>query len=572
MTEILDNTQAEENILAEKKVYTNREDILERMAQIAGEATDSAKGEINYLKMLYYKLRQQETDAEMQSFIDGAGDPLAYEAKTDELEPRLKELLNIQKEVRAKMVQEREKEYADNLAKKEEILSKMEAIANDAEGVGQKYNEFQELQKQFKEVGPVDMQEVGRLWKSYTQLNETFYDALKINKELRDYDFRKNQEQKEALCVEAEKLIEMADIVTANRRLQELHDEWRAIGPVAPSQRESIWNRFKEASTVINKRHQEHFLALKDQETVNEQSKNEICDKLEAIDLSQLSTMQGWDDATKVVLSFQEEWRKIGFASKKVNNQLFDRFRQLCDKFFTAKSEYFSSIHAEQNENLKKKIALCEKAEALMDSTEWRKTTDILVNMQAEWKTIGPVGQRQNNQVWNRFKTACDAFFKAKEEAVGGERAQERANFEAKQEVLNAMYNLRDNIETATVAAVKELQQKWAEIGHVPFKEKDKLQAKYKEVNDFFYEKLDMRGQRRRLENIKERVSKISDGNTLQRKLERLMADLKTYENNLGFLTSKSKSGNGMVALMESKMNDLKAEIEELKKKMNEDK
>lgn len=570
MTEILDNTQAEETILTEKKVYTSREEILERMAQIAGEATDSAKGEINYLKMLYYKLRQQETDAEMQAFIDGNGDPLAYEAKSDELEPRLKELLNLQKEVRAKMVQEREKEYADNLAKKEEILSKMEAIANDAEGVGQKYNEFQELQKQFKEVGPVDMQEVSRLWKSYTQLNETFYDALKINKELRDYDFRKNLEQKEAICVEAEKLVDMADIVTANRRLQELHEEWRAVGPVAPSQREIIWNRFKETSTIINKRHQEHFLALKEQETANEQSKTEICDKLEAIDLSQLATAQGWDDATKVVLAFQEEWRKIGFASKKVNNQLFDRFRQLCDKFFTAKSEYFNSIHTEQSENLKKKIALCEKAEALKDSTEWRKTTDILVNMQAEWKTIGPVGQRQNNLVWNRFKAACDAFFKAKEEAVGGERAQERANFEAKQEVLNAMYNLRDNIESATVAAVKELQQKWAEIGHVPFKEKDKLQAKYKEVNDFFYEKLDMRGQRRRLENIKERVSKINDSNTLQRKLERLMADLKTYENNLGFLTSKSKSGNGMVALMESKMNDLKAEIEELKKKMNE--
>ena len=570
MTEILDNTQAEETILTEKKVYTSREEILERMAQIAGEATDSAKGEINYLKMLYYKLRQQETDAEMQAFIDGNGDPLAYEAKSDELEPRLKELLNLQKEVRAKMVQEREKEYADNLAKKEEILSKMEAIANDAEGVGQKYNEFQELQKQFKEVGPVDMQEVSRLWKSYTQLNETFYDALKINKELRDYDFRKNLELKETICVEAEKLVDMADIVTANRRLQELHEEWRAVGPVAPSQREIIWNRFKETSTIINKRHQEHFLALKEQETANEQSKTEICDKLEAIDLSQLATAQGWDDATKVVLAFQEEWRKIGFASKKVNNQLFDRFRQLCDKFFTAKSEYFNSIHTEQSENLKKKIALCEKAEALKDSTEWRKTTDILVNMQAEWKTIGPVGQRQNNLVWNRFKAACDAFFKAKEEAVGGERAQERANFEAKQEVLNAMYNLRDNIESATVAAVKELQQKWAEIGHVPFKEKDKLQAKYKEVNDFFYEKLDMRGQRRRLENIKERVSKINDSNTLQRKLERLMADLKTYENNLGFLTSKSKSGNGMVALMESKMNDLKAEIEELKKKMNE--
>ncbi len=570
MTENLDNTQAEETILAEKKVYTSREDILERLAEIAGEATDSAKGEINYLKLIYYKLRQQETDAEMQAFIDGDGDPMSYVAKADELEPRLKELLNVQKEARAKMVQEREQEYASNLAQKEEILSKMEAIANDAEGVGQKYNEFQELQKAFKEVGAVDMQEVSRLWKSYTQINETFYDALKINKELRDYDFKKNLEAKEALCVEAEKLVDMADIVAANRRLQELHDEWRAVGPVAPSQREVIWARFKEASTIVNKRHQEHFLSIKEQETQNEESKTAICDKLEAIDLSQITTIQGWDDATKVVLAFQEEWRKIGFANRKNNNALFDRFRQLCDKFFKTKSEFFNGMHEEQSENLKKKIALCEKAESLKDNTEWRKTTDILVNLQNEWKTIGPVGNRQNNQVWNRFKSACDAFFKAKEEAVGGERAQERANFEAKQEILNKMYELRDNIETATVAAVKELQQKWAEIGHVPFKEKDKLQALYKEVNDVFYAKLDMRGQKRRLENIKERVSKISDGNALQRKLERLQADLKNYENNLGFLTSKSKSGNGMVALMQSKMNDLKAEIEELKKKMAE--
>lgn len=570
MTENLDNTQAEESILAEKKVYTSREEILERLAEIAGEATDSAKGEINYLKLIYYKLRQQETDAEMQALIDGDGDPMSYVAKTDELEPRLKELLNVQKEARAKMVQEREQEYASNLAQKEEILSKMEAIANDAEGVGQKYNEFQELQKAFKEVGAVDMQEVSRLWKTYTQVNETFYDALKINKELRDYDFKKNLEAKEALCVEAEKLVEMSDIVTANRRLQELHDEWRAVGPVAPSQREVIWARFKEASTIVNKRHQEHFLSLKEQEAQNEENKTAICDKLEAIDLSQISSVQGWDDATKVVLAFQEEWRKIGFANKKTNNALFDRFRQLCDKFFKAKSEFFNGMHEEHSENLKKKIALCEKAESLKDSTEWRKTTDMLVNLQNEWKTIGPVGNRQNNQVWNRFKAACDAFFKAKEEAVGGERAQERANLALKQEVLAAMNDLKDNIENTTVAAVKELQQKWAEIGHVPFKEKDKLQAAYKEVNDFFYEKLDMRGQRRRLENIKERVSKMSDSNALQRKLERLQADLKTYENNLGFLTSKSKSGNGMVALMQSKMNDLKAEIEELKKKMNE--
>ena len=570
MTEIVDNNQLEENVLTEKKIYANREEILDRLAEIVGEATEAAKGEITYLKMLYYKLRQQETDAEMQAFLDGDGDPLTYESKPDELETRLKELLNVQKEARAAMVKAREEEYAANLAKKNEILAQMEAIAQDTETVGQKYNEFQDLQKQFKEVGSVDQQEVADLWKRYTQLNEQFYDALKINKELRDYDFRKNQEAKEALCEAAEKLQELEDPIAAFRQLQDMHDQWRIIGPVAPAVREEIWARFKAASTIINKRHADHFEAIKAQELANEEQKKSICDKLDAIDFSQVTSTKAWEDATKVVLAFQEEWRKIGAAGKKANNLLFERFRQQCDSFFSQKAEYYKGIRSEQNDNLKKKIELCEKAEALKDSTEWRKTTDMLVKLQSDWKAIGPVPHKQSQQVWDRFKGACDAFFKAKEEAVGGERAVERANFEKKQEVLMALNNLKEDIENATVQAVRDLQQKWAEIGHVPFKEKDKLQAQYKEVTDFFYEKLDMRGQRRRLENIKERVSKITDGNTLQRKLERLQADLKTYENNLGFLTSKSKSGNGMVALMQSKMNDLKAEIEELKKKIAE--
>lgn len=570
MTEIVDNNQIEDMNLSDKKIYVNRQEIIDRLAQIVGEATDDAKNEIALLKMLYYKLRQQETDAEMKAFLEGDGDPAAYESKTDELEPRLKELLNIQKDVRAAMLKAREEEYAANLTKKNEILEQMEAIASDAENVGQKYNEFQELQKQFKEVGAVDQQEVAALWKRFTQLNEQYYDALKINKELRDYDFRKNQEAKEALCDAAEKLKELSDPVAAFRQLQEMHDQWRIIGPVAPAVREEIWTRFKAASTVINKRHADHFEAIKAQETANEASKTAICDKLQAIDLSQLTTTKGWEDATKVVLAFQDEWKKIGAAGKKANNVLFDRFRQLCDLFFKAKADYYKEIHSELSDNLKRKIELCVKAESLKDSTEWRKTTDLLVKLQNDWKTIGPVPHKNSQQIWDRFKSACDAFFKAKEEAVGGERAIERANLEKKQEILSALAALKENVENATVQAVRELQQKWAEVGHVPFKEKDKIQAQYKEVTDFFYEKLDMKGQRRRLENIKERVGRISDGNTLQRKLEKLQNDLKTYENNLGFLSSKSKSGNGMVALMQSKMNDLKAEIEELKKKIAE--
>lgn len=570
-TEAADSAADAAETTVEKKIYANRSEILERMAEIAAEATEAVKSEMGHLRLLYYKLRQQETDAEMQAFLDGNGDPAAYESKPDELEPRLKDLLDIQREARAAMVKARDEEFAANLVKKNEILDKMEAIAADAEGVGQKYNDFQELQKQFKEVGAVDQQEVAGLWKRYTQLTEQFYDALKINKELRDYDFRKNLEAKEQICADAEKLTEAADVVEAFRKLQEMHEQWRIIGPVAPNVREEIWTRFKAASTIINKRHQEHFEALKAQEQANEAGKSAICDKLEAIDLSQINSVQGWDDATKVILAFQEEWRKLGFASKRVNNQLFDRFRSTCDNFFNQKAEYFKSIRGEQNENLQKKIALCEKAEALSTSTEWRKTTEVLVALQNEWKTIGPAPRKNSQQVWDRFKAACDAFFKAKEEAVGGERAAERANFEKKQEILLALNNLREDVENATVKGVRELMNQWSEVGHVPFKEKDKLQAKYKEVTDFFFEKLDMKGQRRRLEGIKDRVAKMADNgsNNLHRALERKLQELKTYENNLGFLTAKSKSGNGMLALMQSKMNDLKAEIEELKKKID---
>ena len=592
MSEILDPIQMEDNVLStepaaapevaestaedesaentvEKKIYANRAEILERISEIAGIASESVKGEINYLKLLYYKMRQQETDAEMQAFIDGNGDPATYESKPDELEPRLKDLLNIQKEARAAMVKARDEEYANNLALKREVLDKMEIIAGNAEEVGQKYNEFQELQKQFKEIGAVDQQEVAGLWKRYTQLTEQFYDTLKINKELRDYDFRKNLEAKLQICEEAEKLVQAPDVVDAFRKLQEMHEQWRIIGPVAPSVREEIWNRFKAASTEINKRHQVHFEQLKAQEHANEVGKTSICEKVEAIDLSQITTVKGWDDATKVILAFQDEWRKLGFASKRVNTQLFERFRQSCDNFFNQKAEFFKSVRGEQSDNLQRKIELCERAEALSTSTDWRKTTDQLISLQNEWKTIGPAPRKYSQQVWERFKSACDAFFKAKEEAVGGERASERANFERKQEIILALTNLKDDVENATVKGVRDLMNQWAEIGHVPFKEKDKLQAKYKELIDFFFDKLDMKGQRRRFENIKEHVASIKDSNTLQRKLERLINDLKTYENNLGFLNAKSKSGNGLVALMQSKMDELKAEIEELKKRID---
>lgn len=559
----------------EKRIYASRAEILDRLSEIAKEATEQAKTEINYLKMLYYKIRQQEVDAELQKFLDDNGDPANYESKTDELEPKLKELLSVQKEARAAMVEARNKEMAENLANKNAILEKMDAIASDADGIGQQYNQFQELQKQFKEIGAVDPQEVNVLWKKFNQIGEKFYDALKINKELRDYDFKKNQEKKEALCAEAEKLSEAGDILSAFRRLQELHEEWKGIGPVAKEIREEIWNRFKAASTIINKRHQDHFEALKAAETANEQGKTALCEKLEAIETATINTIKDWEEQTKIVLSIQEEWRKLGFASKKVNTALFERFRNLCDQFFQTKAEFFKAIKEDQSENLAKKIALCEKAEALKDSTDWRSTTDQLVKLQQEWKEIGPVNKKNSNAIWERFRGACDAFFTAKEKAVGGEKAAEKANLDKKREILDKLQALKENIAEATPDQVRALISEWKEVGHVPFKEKDKLHKAYQEKIDFFFENLDMKA-RAQVRNVRQKAERVvrnvveTDRQKLVRQYENLTRELKTFENNLGFLSFGNKNGkNPLLAQMEQKMEGIKAQIAEIVEKIN---
>lgn len=569
--EVFDETAAETIV---KKTYANRQELIDRLSEIASVATEQSKVEINYLKMLYYKIRQQEVDAELQNFLNENGDPAAYEAKADELEPKLKELLAIQKEARAAMVEARNKEMAENLAKKNEILDKMDAIASDADGIGQQYNQFQELQKQFKEIGSVDPQEVNVLWKKYNQIGEKFYDALKINKELRDYDFKKNLEKKEALCDEAEKLSEAGDILSAFRRLQEMHDEWKGLGPVAKEVREEIWNRFKAASTVINKRHQEHFEALKAAETANEEGKTALCEQLEAIQTATINSVKEWEEQTQVVLKIQEEWRKLGFASKKVNTSLFERYRNICDSFFQTKAEFYKAVKEEQNENLAKKIALCEKAEALKDSTDWRSTTDLLVKLQQEWKNIGPVNRKNSNAIWERFRAACNAFFTAKEEAVGGERAIEKANLDKKHEILKKLQELKDNVSEATPDQIRALMNEWKEVGHVPFKEKDKLFKAYQEKIDFFFENLDMKV-RQQARNARQKAEKVrnvveNDRQKLTRQYETLTRELKTYENNLGFLSFGGKGGmNPLLAQMEQKKEAIKEQINEIVEKLN---
>jgi hypothetical protein len=559
----------------ERKQYATRQEVLQRLEEIVVAAADDAKGEVSYLKMLYYKLRQQETDAALTAALEQDSEDLsALESKPDEMEGRLKELLEQYREQRAAALESRNREMAENADRKKALLDAMEAIATDANDVNVHYNQFMELQKQFKEIHNVDPAVVADLWKRYSAVTESFYDLLKINKELRDYDFKKNLEKKEELCQEAERLGTMGDVIAAFRRLQELHEEWKGVGPVSPTVREEIWTRFKAASTVVNKRHQDHFEQIKQKEAENEVGKKALCEKIEAIDFSQNASLKDWEAQTQQILDIQKEWRSLGFASRKVNTQLFERFRRSCDAFFAAKATFYKGVKDGQSENLAKKIKLCEKAEALKDSTEWRKTTDQFISLQREWKNIGAVPRKNSASLWKRFVTACDAFFEAKEKAVGSEKNEEKVNLEKKQSVIARLKELQSDIESVQPATVRELMAEWNSIGHVPFKEKDKVYNAYQEALEVFFQKLDMKGSRARMESFSENISKLASGNnpqsTLMRERERLMrvyermtADLKNYENNLGFLniSSKSSANNPIVREIEKKKDALKAEI-----------
>jgi hypothetical protein len=533
--------------------------------------------------MLYYKLRQQETDAALTAALEQDSEDLsALESKPDEQEARLKELLEKYREQRAAAVESRAREMAENAERKKALLDAMEAIATDANDVNVHYNQFMELQKQFKEIHNVDSAVVGDLWKRYSAVTESFYDLLKINKELRDYDFKKNLEKKEEICAEAERLGTMGDVIAAFRRLQELHEEWKGVGPVSPTVREEIWSRFKAASTVVNKRHQDHFEQIKQKEAENEVGKKALCDKIEAIDYSGNASIKDWEAQTAQILEIQKEWRSLGFASRKVNTQLFERFRRSCDAFFAAKATFYKGVKDIQSENLAKKIKLCEKAEALKDSTEWRKTTDQFISLQREWKNIGAVPHKNSASIWKRFVTACDSFFEAKEKAVGSEKNEEKVNMEKKQSVIARLKELQATIESVEPATVRELMAEWNSIGHVPFKEKDKLYNAYQEALEVFFQKLDMKGARARMDNFAENLSKLASGSNAQSSLmrererlmrayERMTAELKTYENNLGFLnvTSKSGSANPLMRELDKKKEALKADIKTIVEKID---
>lgn len=554
----------------------------ERIVELCGElaekpASEVSREELARLKQQFYAIRKVELDREKAAFLEKGNEEAAFAPMTDDLEEKFKEHLNAIKEKKAVLAAEQEAQRQSNLERKAAIIDELNAMASDTDNVNRLFPRFKELQQEFKTIGEVPPTMVSEQWKNYQDAVERYYDQLKINKDLRDYDFKKNLDVKQLLCSEAEKLIDENDIVVAFKRLQDLHDKWRETGPVAKEIREEIWNRFKDASTAINKKYQAFFEERKAKERENELAKTAICERVEALDFAALKTYVSWDEMTKTIIAAQEDWKKLGFASKKMNNALFARFRETCDKFFAMKADFFKNMKDELTANLEKKIALCEKAEALKESSDWKKATDEFVAMQKEWKTIGTVAKKHSDAVWRRFLDACDYFFDRKKKATSGVRQTEQANLKAKREIIDALNAITDETPREdAIKKVKELMGNWQQVGHVPFREKDKVYDAYRKIVNELYERFDIKEAKAHFANFENSINEMGgDENKLYRERERLLRsyeqkrnELQTYENNLGFFNAKSKTGNSMFREVERKIQRIKDDLEVLEKKI----
>lgn len=554
----------------------DKKQLVEVLQNLAQQPVNEVKEDVVRVRVAFAAIRKEELAKEKEAFISKGNEEVAFAPAADELEEQFKSLYAEIKEKRAAYNAAQDALKAENLAKKREIISKINEIAEDADNVNRQYSTVQQLQQDFKAIGEVPSENDTEVWKAYQVAVERFYDLLKMNKELRDYDFKKNLEQKQALCAEAEALDEEADIVDAFKKLQQLHTSWREIGPVSKEIREELWTRFKNASAVINKKYQSFFEERKANEKKNAEGKEALCVKIEAISTDNLKTYAAWDEATKAIIGLQEEWKKLGFASRKVNTELFARFRKSCDEFFAKKAEFFKRMKDELAANLAKKIELCEKAEALKDSTEWKKTTDALIALQKEWKTVGPVVKKHSDAVWKRFIAACDAFFEAKKKQNVNVHSVEHENLKQKKDIIAQINSILENKETEDAPnKVRELMKKWQEVGHVPYKEKDKVYAEYKAAIDKAFEQLDMKAKKARMANFANSINQMSDTGKVYHERERLVRayemksqELKTYENNLGFFNAQSKSGNSLVKEMERKIANIKEEIAMLEQKI----
>ena len=561
----------------QKKVYKTKKEVVDRIKEIAHSDDNPQKDEVDYLKTIFYKMHFAEREAALKAYIDGGGNPDTYQVRPDEEEETFKAEMGLIKEKRAKIFLEQEQEKQENLKKKLDIIEKIKSMITSPDEANKAYQEFTKLQQEWKEIKAVPAEKANELWRNYQLYVEQFYDLLKLNNEAREYDFRKNLEIKERLCEAAEKLGEEEDVVSAAQQLQELHQEYRETGPVAKDLRESLWARFKAASTVVNKRHQQHFEKMRAMEEENLTKKTALCERIEEIVKVMPANANEWEQQTKEIIALQAEWKTIGFAPQKMNVKIFERFRATCDNFFERKAEFFKKMKQQYAENIDKRKALIEKAKSLQDSTEWRATADKLIALQKEWKSVGTVPKKQGDRLWNEFLAACNHFFEARNHATSGTRNEERANLEKKRGIIAQLKELLEEAAEGVQEKVKELTEQYNAVGHVPFKEKDKLYKEYHDVLDMIYKKLNINMSKRRLDKFKNNLKNVAEKGVdaldnerarLMRRYESLKQEIQTYENNLGFLNASSKKGNSLIDEMNRKVQKLKDDMNLVREKI----
>lgn len=555
-----------------------KQDLFDKLTLLVEKNVEEVKEEVEHIKQLFYKKNKAEIAEQREAYLENGGDELNFIPATSELENEFKELLAKFRNKKAEITAEQEKEKENNLLRKKHIIEQMKQLVESNDDVSANVTTFRQLQLEWKNTGSVPATATNELWKQYNLYQEKFWDLIKINNELREYDFKKNLEAKTKIIEQAEKLADEEDVASAFRTLQKLHEEWHELGPVARELREDIWNKFKAASSVVNKKHQSYFDDIRKNEEENLDLKVALCEKIEAVDFTKLASYKDWDDATKNVLELQEEWRSIGFAPRKANQKIFDRYRKSCDTFFKAKADFYKGVKSNLNQNLELKKVLCEKAEALKDSTEWKETSDKLVELQKEWKTIGAVSKKHSDDIWKRFIAACDYFFDQKNKVVGGQKSAEQENLAKKKELIEKikLFAKTENI-SESLNALRALAAEWNSIGHVPFKEKDKIYKEYRTELDAKFDSLNVDASQRRLESFRSNLKDIGgkgenklyrEREKLVRAYEHLKSEIATYENNIGFLSISSKKGGGMLKEMQHKIESLKEECKLLEQKI----
>lgn len=568
---------AEEKADSHKYFQMTKSELADTLAAIVEAKEADRHKEVATIKQAFYLLRNAELEAEAMKFAEEAQPGDSFVSATDPEEVRFKDLLASFREMRNAYLAAEEERRINNLAKKNEIIDRLKAIAADIDNINLHINEVRQLQEDFKTISDIPAGAVNESWKNYQLVVEQIFDCLKMNKELRDLDFKKNLEVKRDLIEQAKLLTEESNVIEAFKKLQALHDLWREAGPVAKEYREDIWAEFKALSTIVNKRHQDYFEARKQNEQANEAAKTLLCEQIEAIKIDELKTFAAFEEATTAIKDMQAKWKELGFASRKANNALFTRFRKAADDFFARKAEFFANTKAELAVNLEKKIALCEKAEALKDSTDYKKTADAIIALQAEWKTIGSVPRKHSDSVWQRFMTACNTFFDARKKDMANRRQEENENLAAKKLVIEALKAIPSDAQRSEVIeTLKEQQARWNAIGHVPFKVKDKLYDEYREALSAVRKNFDLRESRARMNRFEEQLNGLNgderklarERDRLTRALEQKRNELKTFENNLGFFNIKSKEGSSMLREMERRTERIKDEIKELENKI----